>query len=453
MSRAAASNSREELKDEIDSPDFNIQRYIGEYKGRARIQRLMFVADRCPSARKSAVKLLMKSANTKGDNAIKDNTLYREIFKYGKLYLEDCPEADVKYMQQNTEFINKRRIKLEDEIQKWRNLNQRINSRRAYMKIADFLSRLGDFDLAIHKLMDAKDFAEVASEFIECHMEIIKTSVKQGSLNHVHNEANRMFVSYEKDLTPTNRSQINACMGLYYMKNGKFNLACDHFLRATKISNFSEILSKRDIGIYGALCALGDLKRDQLKKKLLDNHPFMHYLEKAPTVKKLVLAMTNSQYSKVMKLLGELKQQFYVDYYLHSVADELMNAVRGKALVQYFEPFSSMNLIRMAKDFGVGLSDIEEELHKAILSGQVKGKVDLANHTLLEYRDVTDRYTILQEIVEEGEIFCREAAVVMTNLALTANKMELSKRKLGDDSEGGLGDMNNNKYRKFLNFI
>jgi len=449
MSRAAASNSREELKDGIDSPDFNVQNYIGEYKGRARIQRLMFVADRCPSARKSAVKLLMKSANAKGDNAIKDNTLYREIFKYGKLYLEDCPEPDVKYMQQNTELNMIRRTKLEDEIQKWRNLNQRIPSRRAYMKNAAFLSQLGDFDLAIHKLMDAKDFAEVASEFIECHMEIIKTSVKQGSLTHVNNEANRMFVSYEKDLTPANKSQINACMGLYWMKNQKFNRACEHFLKATNISNFSDILSKRDIGIYGALCALGDLKRDQLKKQLLDN-PFMHYLEKAPKVKKLVLAMTNSQYSEVMKLLGELKQHFYLDYYLHSVADELMNAVRGKALVQYFEPFSSMNLIRMAKDFGVGLSDIEEELHKAILSGQVKGKIDLANHTLLEYRNVTDRYTILQGIVEEGEIFCREAAVVMTNLALKKNKMELRK----DDSEGGLGDMNNNKYRKkFFNFI
>merc|ERR1719184_358071 len=136
-----------------------------------------------------------------------------------------------------------------------------------------------------------------------------------------------------------------------------------------------------------------------------------------------------------MNLLVSLKEDFLLDYHLHKVVDGLMNAIRGKALVQYFEPFSSMNLSRMARDFGVGLSDIEEELRKAILSGEVKGKIDLANHTLHGYRDVTDRHTILKRIVEEGEIFCREAAVVLCNLSLTAKKMDLSKRGMGEITE------------------
>jgi len=262
-----------------------------------------------------------------------------------------------------------------------------------------------------------------------------------------------MFVNYDEKggLEESMRSQVHVCMGLFYLRNEKFNLACNHFLQAvhaTRMEFFSEILSKRDIGIYGALCALGDLKRDQLKAQLLENSPFMAYLEKAPDVKRLVQAMTNSQYSLVMALLGDLKKDFYLDFYLHKVADALMNAVRGKALVQYFQPFSSMNLTRMARDFGVGLSDIEEELHKAILSGQVKAKIDLSNHTLLGYQDVTDRHTILKKIVEEGEIFCREAAVVLCNLHLTANKMDLNKGQLGDSHEGGLGDMSSSKYRK-----
>merc|ERR1719204_25407 len=108
--------------------------------------------------------------------------------------------------------------------------------------------------------MDAKEFAEWPKEMIECQMQIIFTSVKQGTLNNVHYEANRMFVANDKDLTETNRSQIHACMGLYFLRREKFDQACTHFLQATKISSFSEILSKRDIGIYGALCALGELK-------------------------------------------------------------------------------------------------------------------------------------------------------------------------------------------------
>jgi len=230
-------------------------------------------------------------------------------------------------------------------------------------------------------------------------------------------------------------------------------MASTHFLAATRITSFSEILSNRDIGIYGAMCALAELKRDRLKRKLVENVPFMAYLDKAPVVKKLVYAMTNAQYRLVMNLLGSLKEDFQLDYYLHNVVDGLMNAIRGKALVQYFEPFSSMNLSRMARDFGVSLSDIEEELRKAILSGEVKGKIDLANHTLHGYRDITERHTILKRIVEEGEIFCREAAVVLCNLALTAKKLDLNKTSYSEKSEGGLGELGMNKYRKFLKFI
>jgi len=453
MSRAAASNTGEELKQEIGYPNIDIPSYIADYKGRAKIQRLMFLADRCPSFRESAVKLLMQTVQTRGKDAIKDNNLYREIFKYGRQYLENCPEPDVKYIEQNNELNMIRRTKLEDEIQKWRNLTQRKNSRRAHLRCAAFLCELGEFDLAIHKLQDGKEFSETAAEIIECQMQIIFASVKQGSLSHVQFEANRMFVTSDHALSETVRSQINACMGLYFLKSSKFNMASTHFLQATRISSFSEILSHRDIGIYGALCALGHLKRDKLKRELVENLPFMAYLDKAPVVKKLVYAMTNSQYSLVMDLLGSLKEDFLLDYHLHKVADGLMNAIRGKALVQYFEPFSSMNLSRMARDFGVSLSDIEEELRKAILSGEVKGKIDLANHTLHAYRDVTDRHTILKRIVEEGEIFCRDAAVVLCNLALTAKKLELNKSHFREEPEGGSGDMSINKYRRYFKFI
>jgi len=451
MARAVASSREEPVQ--IEYSNFDLQSYIGEYQGRSRILRLMFIADRCPSAREYATKLLMRAAETTGQDALIDIRLYRDIFKYGKQYLSTSPEPDTKYINQTMHNNTIRRTKLEDEIQKWRNLTQKENSRLAHLHNAAFLSRLGEFELAIHKLVDAKEYASTPEELIECQVQIIFTSVRQGSLSHVQYEANRLFVTNEgsQALTLTIRSQVHACMGLYFLRNEKFNLACSHFLQATRLGKFFNILSKRDVGVYAALCALAVLKRNQLKVQVLDNAPIMGYLERAPVVKKLVYAMHGSKYSVVMETLRKLMKDFRLDYYLHNVAEALVNAVRGKALVQYFEPFSSMNLSRMAKDFGVGLPHIEEELHKAILSGQVKGKIDLANHTLLEHQDVTDRHTILKEIVEEGEAFCREAAVVLCNLSLTANKMELNKNHPSDDlgEEGGLGE-NNSKYRNFF---
>jgi len=445
MHRAAGSREQPVL---IDYPDFDVQYYIHEYKGRSKLQRLMFIADRCPSAREKATTLLMQAVKEEVRGAIVDMRLYREIFTYGKKYLTETKEPDEKYIQLTTQKNQVRRTKLEDEIQKWRNLAQKDNSRIAHLRNAEFLCRLGDFQLAIHKLSDAKEFASTAEEMIECHLQIIFASVKEGSLAHVQNEASRLFLVNPDGYAWNTNSQVHACMGLYYLKNEKFNMARSHFLQAKRVGNFSEILSKRDIGVYAALCSLAVLERNQLKEQMLDNAEIMGYLQRAPVVKNLVIAMHESKYAVVMKTLASLMKDFRLDYYLYTVCDSLVDAVRGKALVQYFEPFSSMNLNRMARDFGVGLDHIEEELHKAILSGQVKGKIDLSNHTLIEYRDVTDRHAILKSIVQEGEAFCREATIVLCNLSLSAKKMDLNKSHLDNQGEnGGMGEMNNNKYR------
>jgi len=451
MSRALAESK--EQQPQVEYPNFDVQAYIGEYVGRSRLLRLMFVADNCPSAREATTKLLMKAAENTKDEVMKDVRLYRECFKYGKLYLESTAEPDSNFIYQTMRENTVRRTKLEDEIQKWRNLTQKRNSRLAHLENAAFLSRIGEFDQAIQKLMDAKEYASTAEEMIECQVQVIFTSVKQGTLSHVEYEANRLFVTSpgSQALTETLRSQVHACMGLYYLRKEKFNTACSHFLQATRLGNFAQVLSKRDVGVYAALCALAVLKRKQLKVQMLDNAQIMGYLDRAPVVKKLVHAMIDSKYSVVMQTLRNLMKDFQLDYYLHSVAEELVNAVRGKALVQYFEPFSAMDLNRMAKDFGVELEQIEKELRKAIFSGQVKGKIDLANHTLLEYHDVTDRQSLLEEIINEGEAFCRDAAVELCSLALSAKKIELDKNKSMDDigDEGCLGEMNNNKYRFF----
>jgi len=435
---------------QIDYPNFDVQAYIGEYTGRTRLLRLMFIASRCPSARETTTRLLMKIAEKTTDEVMSDVRLYRECFKYGKMYLGSTAEPDSNYIYKTMRENTVRRTKLEDEIQKWRNLAQKRNTRLAHLRNAAFLTRIGEFEQAIQKLMDAKDYASTPEEMIECQIQIIFTSVKQGSLSHVEYEANRLFLTSPGSpaLTETLRSQVHACMGLYYLRKGKFNTACSHFLQATRIGNFAQVLSKRDVGVYAALCALGVLKRKQLKVQMLDNAQIMGYLDRAPVVKKLVHAMHDSKYSLVMETLRSLMKDFQLDYYLHSVAEELVNAVRGKALVQYFQPFSAMDLNRMARDFGVGLVQIEEELHKAILSGLVKGKIDLGNHTLIEFHDVIDRQSLFEDIIYEGEAFCRDAAVELCSLALIREKVGLKKDQSTDDGDEG-GEWNNNKYRFF----
>ena len=67
-----------------------------------------------------------------------------------------------------------------------------------------------------------------------------------------------------------------------------------------------------------------------------------------------------------------------LDMYLAPHINTLFSMIRNRGLVQYFSPYSSADLNRMANSFNTSVTDLENELMKLILEGsiQVIGKVE-----------------------------------------------------------------------------
>merc|ERR1719204_1814182 len=262
-------------------------------------------------------------------------------------------------------------------------------------------------------------------------------------MSHVQSEFDRMFVTDAADTIPQmQRSRAMAMLGLYHLKRGDFFLASQHFVGVERMGDFNRVLTARDVGVYGCLTAMASLDRKGLQIQILDRLTFQMFLNKTPTIKQLVLAMFHSKYNELMKGLDNITKDLQLDIYLAPVLEKLLQSIRAKALLQYFKPFSSMDLNRMAKDFGVSLGTMEDELHVAIQNGKIQAKIDLAKHILLATRDKVDQSSVLRQILTESEGFCRDASVVLNNLAMQKNKLKLTRRINMDDfsdepSEGG----------------
>ena len=67
-----------------------------------------------------------------------------------------------------------------------------------------------------------------------------------------------------------------------------------------------------------------------------------------------------------------MKDNLLLDMYLAPHLNTLFSMIRNRGLVQYFSPYSSADLSRMATSFNTTVADLENELMKLILDGSIQ---------------------------------------------------------------------------------
>lgn len=69
----------------------------------------------------------------------------------------------------------------------------------------------------------------------------------------------------------------------------------------------------------------------------------------------------------------------YLDLHLSSHVNALVNEIRNRALVLYFQPFQSIKLERMAAAFGWSVDLLEQQVVTLIQKGEIQARVDRQN--------------------------------------------------------------------------
>jgi COP9 signalosome complex subunit 1 len=212
-------------------------------------------------------------------------------------------------------------------------------------------------------------------------------------------------------------------------------------------SKWNEGLAAEDIALYGGVCALGALSRGELKRRVLDNAEFKRYLELRPDLLNLITAFYESEYGTVMEGLRLLRRELIVDPFTYAAVDPLLTAIRGKALVQYFSPYSVMDMNRMAEAFNVSQTEMERELSICIADGHINAKID--SHSKIVYAAKHDkRRKLFLAISKLGDDFERDIVGVLLRMSLQKENIAVSQTREildrmgdGDDSAGLLGSM------------
>jgi 26S proteasome subunit RPN7/PCI domain len=243
-----------------------------------------------------------------------------------------------------------------------------------YDRIADLLIRRGDFSGAYSRYLERKQYGGSQRHSLDATIAAVKASIMNDSMSHVKSQADRAF-QFQSELRndALTRSVLHAAVGLFELKRGQYLQAAENFLACDVCvdGNFPEAVTGSDIAIYGALTALAAYDRSTLQTFVIQNQEFKKFLELVPGLYKIVADFQHCRYAQCFEALEKLKPSLMLDIYLAPHVSRIFTIVRDKGVVQYFRPFSSISIPKMADAFAVDVCTLQLPSSPLVLSLQL----------------------------------------------------------------------------------
>jgi len=305
-----------------------------------------------------------------------------------------------------------------------------------------FFSR-GDYNVALRNFMRTQDYCQSQENVIELCINVINTSIELPNFSHVLNYVTKAEQSPNIESNKLVSGKLKVASGLANLEGGKYKMAAKKFLH-TDIElgdNYSNVISPRDIAIYGGLCALAEFDRGELYRNVINNFGFKTYLETVPQMQTIIQDFYDSNYANCLQSLDILKNDLQLDIHLHDHISILYKRVRNKAIVQYFSPYSSIDLRSMAIAFQTDVDSLERELSQLIVENVISARIDSYNKHLYA-KQSDERIQTFEKAFEMGESFQRTSRSLLLRVNLVRNEMIVR------PSKGGEGGKEKRKRRK-----
>jgi len=410
--------------------NFDVEAYIGNYQGYTRLKRMAFIAGQNstlkPDVLRAAIDEVRKTTNT---------ALYLELIMMA-VDTAGASARDDAWVEAEDKRASQRLEKLENDLGQHKTSLVKESIRMGHNDLGDFHSARGDFAMALKCYVRTRDYCTTSKHIITMCLNIIRVSIHMGNFSHVANYITKAESTDSSGSDPVLMAQLRVSAGLGQLEAKKYKLAARKFLETNPElgSSFHEIVSPQDVATYGALCALASFDRAELKAKVIDNTNFRSFLELVPEVRELVHDFYNSRYASCLKTLEKLKPDLLLDLHLHDHVAALYTDIRSKALVQYFSPFVTVDMKRMADAFNTPVMELEKELATLIMAGQIPARID-SHNKVLHARHADQRTATFQKALGMGDDYVRDSMALLLRINLMRHDFVVK----GQSGDGGLG--------------
>lgn len=439
----------------VENPSLDLEAYAGSYTGLARLYRLAYVAEHCPSLRIDALKMALAYV-TGTYNVVLYQQLHQRLAEalgctnnasaglpdvaQQSTTSQDIPALDPLWIETRSKKSALKLEKLDNDLKTYKTNSIKESIRRGHDDLGDHYLDCGDLSNALKCYSRARDYCTSGKHVVNMCLNVIKVSVYLQNWSHVLSyvskaEATPDFTETQgKDANQVILTKLKCAAGLAELATKKYKSAAKHFLQANlDHCDFPEMLSCSNVAMYGGLCALATFDRHELQKNVIFSSSFKLFLELEPQLRDIIFKFYESKYASCLKLLDEIKDNLLLDMYIAPHVNALYTQIRNRALIQYFSPYLSADMRKMATAFNRSVPALEDELMQLILDGQIQARID-SHNKILYARDVDQRSTTFEKSLQMGRDYQRRTRMLILRAAMLKNQIHV---KVSSETSNG----------------
>uniref|UniRef100_A0A8C1TAA3 PCI domain-containing protein n=1 Tax=Cyprinus carpio TaxID=7962 RepID=A0A8C1TAA3_CYPCA len=442
----------------VENPTLDLEQYASSYSGLMRIERLQFIADHCPQLRVEALKMALsfvqrtfnvdvyEEIHRKLTEATRDVQGVPDAVPEGAV---EPPPLDTAWAESTRKKALLKLEKLDTDLKNYKGNSIKESIRRGHDDLGDHYLDCGDLSNALKCYSRARDYCTSAKHSLTTHP------------NNLNAESTPEIAEQRGERDSQNQAvltKLKCAAGLAELASRKYKPAAKCFLQASfDHCDFPELLSPSNVAVYGGLCALATFDRQELQRNVISSSSFKLFLELEPQVRDIIFKFYESKYASCLKMLDEMKDNLLLDMYLAPHVRTLYTQIRNRALIQYFSPYVSADMNKMAVAFNTTVAALEDELTQLILEGLINARIDSHSkaglHSLICYphmsfsgtilyaRDVDQRSTTFEKSLQMGKEFQRRAKAMILRAAVLRNQIHV-KSPPREGSQGELTSAN-----------
>lgn len=433
----------------VENPSLDLEAYSNSYTGLARLYRLLYIADHCPLLRVEALRTALNHVQNTYNVA-----KYQEIHKklvdaVGTSNLPDItggthstvPPLDTQWIETKNKKAALKLEKLDTDLKNYKSNSIKESIRRGHDDLGDHYLDCGDLNNALKCFSRARDYCTSSRHVVNMCLNVIKVSIYLQNWSHVLTYVNKAeqtpeFVEgHAKDAHQHTLTKLRCAAGLAELATKKYKSAAKNFLQASfDHCDFPDMLSPNNVAMYGGLCALASFDRQELLRNVISSSSFKLFLELEPQLRDIIFKFYESKYATCLTLLNEIKDNLLLDLYLAPHISTLYTQIRNRALIQYFSPYLSADMSKMASAFNTTVVDLEDELMQLILDGQIQARID-SHNKILYAKDIDQRSRTFERALAMGREYNRRTAALILRSAMLKNHIHV-KSLPRDGSQG-----------------
>ncbi|RFU31950.1 hypothetical protein B7463_g4344, partial [Scytalidium lignicola] len=334
-------------------------------------------------------------------------------------------------------------MRLEAELSGYKNNLIKESIRMGNEDLGKHYQGIGNLTLAAEAFGRMRQDISVARHIVDVSKYLIEIGIEQRNWFSVTSNVQKIrSVPSSDEEEKAIQPYLCAADGLAHVYMQDYQQAARDFLNTEPGMGLScnTILSPNDIAIYGGLCALATMNRNELTSRVLENANFRTYLELEPHIRRAISSFVNGRYSACLNILESYRADYLLDIHLAEHVDYLYQLVRSKSIVQYFIPFSCVTLDSLDQAFGVPGKSLDEELVSMIRSGQLDARVDTQDRLLTSIPSAP-RSALQQSSLVTARRYEREARLRIQHMNIVSADLEIKGGKRSQLASQPFGDL------------